>query len=265
MRIIDLIEQRPPIAIGPDDEVALAMQTMLWAEVRHLPVVKSGGVLGVLSEHDTLVVLARSGRRTRVQEAMSAPAVVIEVSADAELAAAIMLERRIGCLPVLDDGALVGMVTRTDIVRLQAGEVPAVPTRGARVEAVMTIDPATTASESRLLDAAALMKGKGVRHLPVIDGERRVVGMLSDGDVRLALGDALRNLRADDAVVRLDTKKVADAMTPAPYTMERTAPLADAAMRLADHRIGAIPIVDVDQRLVGIVSYVDVLRALVEQ
>lgn len=265
MHIIDLIEHRPPIPIGPHDEIALAVQTMLWAEVRHLPVVEGGHVLGVLSERDTLVALAHSGRRTRVADAMSAPAVVIEASADAELAASIMLERRIGCLPVLDNGALVGMVTRTDIVRLQAGEVPAAPARGALVDAVMTPDPATTASESRLIDAVASMKGKGVRHLPVIDGERRVVGMLSDRDVRLALGDALRNLRAGDAVVRLQTKKVADVMTPDPYTMDRTTPLTDAAMRLADHRIGAIPIVDVDQRLVGIISYVDVLRALVDQ
>jgi CBS domain-containing protein len=125
---------------------------------------------------------------------------------------------------------------------------------------LMTHVPVTAAADDNLLDAAARMADRNVRHLPVIDGERRVVGMLSDRDVRTLVGDASRPLRPDDAKVRLRSLRVNDAMTRDAFVVRQNAPFAEVAKVFTDQRVGAVPVVDEADRLVGIISYVDVFK-----
>jgi CBS domain-containing protein len=94
----------------------------------------------------------------------------------------------------------------------------------------------------------------------VIDGERHVVGMLSDRDVRRLVGDASRPLRPDDAKVRLRSLRVGDAMTRDAYVVRQDAPFAEVAKVFTDQKVGAVPVVDDADRLVGIISYVDVFK-----
>jgi CBS domain-containing protein len=125
---------------------------------------------------------------------------------------------------------------------------------------LMTHVPATAASDDPLLDAAARMADRNVRHLPVVDGERHVVGMLSDRDVRTLVGDASRPLRPADGVVRLRSLRVADAMTRDAFVVHEDTPFAEVVKVFTDQRVGAVPVVDGAERLVGIISYVDVFR-----
>jgi len=125
---------------------------------------------------------------------------------------------------------------------------------------LMTHAPVTAAVDDNLLDAAARMADRNVRHLPVVDGERHVVGMLSDRDVRTLVGDASRPLRPDDAKVRLRSLRVADAMTRSAFVVRQDAPFADVAKVFTDQKVGAVPVVDDADRLVGIISYVDVFK-----
>jgi acetoin utilization protein AcuB len=129
------------------------------------------------------------------------------------------------------------------------------------VAAVMTREPFTAAPDEPLLDAAARMSERRVRHLPVVDAEGRVLGVLSDRDVRTALGGIARG--ADRLVPpRLQLLEVAAAMTRGPITARPETPLMDVAAIFVDHRIGALPVVDAERRLLGIVSYIDVLARL---
>jgi CBS-domain-containing membrane protein len=125
---------------------------------------------------------------------------------------------------------------------------------------LMTRVPATVASHDSLLDAAARMAERNVRHLPVVDGDRHVVGMLSDRDVRTVLGDSARPLHPLDGVVRIRSLRVADAMTRDAFVVRDDAPFADVVRVFTDQRVGAVPVVDGAERLVGIISYVDVFR-----
>jgi len=124
----------------------------------------------------------------------------------------------------------------------------------------MTREPVTVASDDTLLDAAARMADRNVRHLPVVDGERHVVGILSDRDVRTVVGDWLRPFRPSDAVVRARTCRVGDAMTRDVFVVNQDAPFDEVVRVFTDQRVGAVPVVDDTDRLVGIISYVDVFR-----
>ena len=123
---------------------------------------------------------------------------------------------------------------------------------------LMTRAPTTAAADDLLLDAAARMADRNVRHLPVVDGDQHVVGILSDRDVRTAVGDSARPPKRNDA--RTHALRVAHVMTPDVFVVRQDAPFADVVRVFTDQRVGAVPVVDDGDRLVGIISYVDVFK-----
>jgi CBS domain-containing protein len=125
---------------------------------------------------------------------------------------------------------------------------------------LMSREPTTAAADDNLIDAAARMAARNVRHLPVVDGEHHVIGMLSDRDVRTQVGDSSRTLRPEEALVRMRSLRVADAMTREAFVVRQDAPFADVVRAFTEQRVGAVPVVDETDRLVGIISYVDVFK-----
>ena len=124
---------------------------------------------------------------------------------------------------------------------------------------VMTADPETVIEECSLYEAAALMAELGVRHLPVVNEDGVLVGMLSDRDLRTSIGDPVEALRG-----RRDESEacVRDVMAPDPLRVALSASVTEIAEMLMDERIGAVPVVDEGDRPIGIVSYVDLIRFL---
>jgi CBS domain-containing protein len=264
MKVRDIAVAGPVLTVREGDDLALANQMMLWAGVKHLPVVREGAVVGVLSASDVLRAAGASSReaaRRLVGATMSRPAQTIGPDDEAAVAAARMVERRIGSLPVVSDGALVGILTRTDLLALEAlGGLESEIDADAGVSAAMHVDPVTVHEDDDLIDAAMRMHRRGLRHVPVIDGARRVVGVLGEQDVRAATGATwLRNGQSGD--IRLLSLKVAHAMSAPAVTVPVTASLALAARAFMDHRVGALPVIDMDDHLVGMVSYLDMLAA----
>lgn len=270
MKVSELM-RRDVITVDARDDLALAQQVMLWNGVRHLPVLRKDQLVGVLSERDLLAARVRAGGQwgspaPRVEEAMSRDLEQITPDADLADAAGVMATRKLGCLPVLDDGIVVGMLTAIDVLASDA-QCPVPPSRlpAAEVGAVMTRRLAAVHPDDRIVDAAALMQQRGARHIPVIDGDRRLVGMLSDRDVRTAIGNPLAALEGQGGA-RVHEMRVMDAMTREPRSLRPDDALSTAVHILLEERFGAIPVIEEDDEgnevLVGIVSYVDVLRAL---
>jgi CBS domain-containing protein len=266
VRIKNVMKTRNLVSVRPEDDLAMAMEIMRWAGARHLPVVSRHQVVGVLTERDFLRYRAETGGNgegASVRRFMSTPPEVIGPEDDLVRAAAVMVARGVSCLPVVEDGELVGMLTATDLVGLPiAAAAAAQPSAEPRVEVAMRRDPASVTPLAPLLEAVGIMVDQGVRHIPVIDDDRRVVGIISDRDVRTAIGDPLEALHGD--LPELEELRVAGVMTTNVTTVPESASLAEAAHHFIDERIGALPVVDAQQRLIGIVSYVDVIRALQE-
>ncbi|MDH5671089.1 MAG: CBS domain-containing protein [Myxococcales bacterium] len=271
MKVKDVM-QRKVTTVAEDDKLGLALQLMLWNEIRHLPVLRAadGRVTGIVSERD--VLRARQGGddgqvlERQVREFMTSPVDHIHPNAELADAAADLSTRKLGCLPVVDGGELVGIVTVSDLLGTMA-QSPlkrSEPLRdGATASTLMQRDPITAHADDGLLSATSKMMAAGVRHLVVVDADGQVLGIVSDRDVRTVIGDPVAALeaaadgKASDALQRL---RVEDAMTPDP----RTVPIDENVRLLLDalltDRFGALPVVDAQERLVGIVSYIDVLR-----
>lgn len=131
-----------------------------------------------------------------------------------------------------------------------------------RLAAVMTRGPATVDEDAPVSDAAAEMAAGGFRHVPVVSDGGRLVGMISERDLRARLGTDPRGFAESwsDAFA----ERAGAAMTPDPISLSPEATLGQALAVFADDRVGAIPIVDATDRVVGIVSYVDLLRSIRE-
>lgn len=270
-RVRDLMNTRNLVTVGPEDDLGLAMQVMLWRGARHLPVVVGRTVVGVVSERDILARRAEVGRREadrlQIRATMSVPPIVVGPDEDAAAAAAKLVANRVDFLPVVDDPQeLVGIITSTDIVREQAVRLTERPLPGTvRAADVMTEAPLTVKPFESFLDAVAVMVERNVRHLPVVDESERLVGMLSDRDVRSVVGDPAVALKAPAAGERdLGALQVSAAMSVDPVTVAEDDPLPTVLQRFLDERVGAVAVVDRDQRLVGVISYLDALHVVLE-
>lgn len=127
------------------------------------------------------------------------------------------------------------------------------------VRDLMSPEPITAPSSLPLTEAARLLHVHGVRRLPVVD-EGRLVGIVSDRDLREALPSTLSTLSLWEATSRLAGIRVADVMKRSVLTTTPDADARDAAQTLLDHKIGALPVIDEAHRVVGILSVSDVLR-----
>jgi acetoin utilization protein AcuB len=132
------------------------------------------------------------------------------------------------------------------------------------VKAFMTGDPVWVDPDASALEAFERMWERGIRHLPVCDAERRVVGVLSIEDMRASLPFpiSLRRSLAPEEREAAREWRVGDLMTHAPETLGPEHSLAEAAECMAEHRIGCLPIVDEAGQLAGLLSETDVLWAL---
>ena len=174
-----------------------------------------------------------------------------------------MSTRKLDCLAVVDGGELVGVLTSTDVLgSLAQCEVSPAAQPSLTAGELMTRDPICVAPDDALLEAAAKMAQHGFRHLCVIDGERRIVGMLSDRDLRSLIGNPMEAAQQRDPSVRLSSLRVSHAMTEGPRTAIESTPISDLVNIFLLEHIGAVPVIDKDERVRGIVSYIDVLRAV---
>jgi acetoin utilization protein AcuB len=127
---------------------------------------------------------------------------------------------------------------------------------------IMTPNPLTVTPRNAIRTAVNLMREGGFRRLPVVD-RGRLVGIITDRDLRRAANSpfVVREQWYDNFI--LDHIEVGSSMTPNPLTITPTAPVAEAARLMRDHKIGGLPVLS-DGQLVGIVTETDLLNFLIE-
>ena len=129
------------------------------------------------------------------------------------------------------------------------------------VQEIMSANPVTVEVTDTIQDAIDVLNDLDIRHLPVVDNGV-LVGMISDRDLReFALPEMVRFSNPEKAAKRC-ARPVSEIMHADLLTVGSEDDISDVAEIMIDHKIGAVPVCDqIDGRLVGIVSYIDVLRA----
>ena len=130
--------------------------------------------------------------------------------------------------------------------------------------ALMTTYPVTVTPQATIAEALDLMRDLDIRHIPVVE-EGALVGMLSDRDLAYLNVGALLTDQGADALRRELATPVIKVMRSDVICVEPETDLSDVVGLLIEHKVGAIPVIQPDTRaVVGIVSYIDVLRAVQE-
>ncbi len=127
-----------------------------------------------------------------------------------------------------------------------------------RLAQIMTSDPVTIVESATVALASRTMQEHGLRHLPVVGDRNRLVGIISDRDLRGPMVGC-------DGTAPSATTPISTIMT-----RDVISALADdrihvAAQLMIEHRVGAVLVTDADRVVRGIVSYVDVLAQLVKE
>jgi acetoin utilization protein AcuB len=128
----------------------------------------------------------------------------------------------------------------------------------------MNTNLVSVAPETKLSEVRALMKKNNFRHLPVVDGEGKLIGIVTDRDMRDASPSSL--LSADEYQRTLDRvmeHTASEIMTKDPLTISVYFTLQDTLMVMGSRKVGALPVVDEDGYLKGIMSTRDLLKAFV--
>jgi acetoin utilization protein AcuB len=124
---------------------------------------------------------------------------------------------------------------------------------------VITIGPAAS-----LFDAQELMVQHKIRHLPVVDGENKLIGIVTDRDIRSALPfRAFREGLSEEDKKSVHGLKVQDIMTQKVITIPPSYTIPDALLMIQNSKVGALPVVDEKGHLKGILSVRDLLRAFI--
>ncbi|NLF52462.1 MAG: CBS domain-containing protein [Leptolinea sp.] len=187
---------------------------------------------------------------------MSSPVTTISPETSLLDARQIMDAKKIRALPVLIEGKMVGIVTRRGLLRT---DIPALSERawstdldlkGAEVSGIMTKNPITVPDSGPLPKAARVMLENKITAIPVVDANRKMVGIITTSDIFRFVQAELPELK-ENLVVK-------DYMTSRVVTLDPDDSLLEAHRVMGLERIRSMPVVD-DEQLLGIVTRTDLL------
>jgi len=143
---------------------------------------------------------------------------------------------------------------------------PETPVRGkaARVGDLMVRSLVTVAHDARLATAWRLMRTRQVRHLPVLDADRRLTGIVTDHDLRQVILDPSLQEEPGRLASTLERLRVNEVMTWGVVTVQPETELREAARIMYERKLGALP-VTTGGRAVGMLTATDVIQVLVSE
>jgi acetoin utilization protein AcuB len=264
------------ITAAPDTSLAQAQRLMQDNRIRHLPVVSGLRLVGLVTDRDlrnaspSQATTLSKGEinyqmdTTPIETCMTRDLVTLRPGDDMVEGAKRLLQGPFGCLPVVERGQLVGIVSEIDLLR---GFVAAAAPAGdlMLVKDYMRPAPHTIMSDDLVSIAYERMQEAHIRHLPVLSDGLKLVGILTDRDVRRAGASTEPHLATHELTYLLEKMTVATIMTTQVHTVRRDMAVADAGQLFLDHKFGCLPVVREDDTVEGIITVTDLLRAYVTQ
>lgn len=127
----------------------------------------------------------------------------------------------------------------------------------------MTPNPVTITPETSFPEAFRILREKGIRHLPVVDRKRRLVGIISRTDLLHASPSKATPLSFFELTYLLANLHVRQVMSSPPITVSEDAPLEEAARVMVQQKIGCLPVLR-GRDLVGLITETDIFETFVE-
>jgi acetoin utilization protein AcuB len=201
---------REVVVLSPQTTAAEALDLCRERRIRHLPVMEKGRLVGIVSDRDLRSAAPPLGdperasalEKMRLSDVMTGDVVTAHPDDPIEEAANRMRERSIGCLPVVEDGELVGIVTSSDVMEALVYLVGA-HEPGSRLEVVMPDRPGTLAG------VAGVFGALGINIVSVVAGPRQETPPEGEPEGRIGI------FKVDT----IDTREAVELLKEAGYTV----------------------------------------------
>lgn len=183
------------VTVDLDATIDEALEAIRTHGIRHLPVLDGGRLVGVVTDRDLRLAFdpgSGQPRDGRIADIMTPTPIVAHPEMPVESAAGLMVGHRIGCLPVVEDGELVGILTDSDLLRALV-ELLAGRERHSRVELLAPDRPGELARVVRVVGIDQKINITGVV-VPHTEGDRALVVLHLETDDPAPVVEALRRL-----------------------------------------------------------------------
>ncbi len=268
------------VVVIPDtQQVPYARNLMLKHGISHLVVVDNKGKpIGIVTEKDITRKLRTAGptwrrrpmNRISIKRVMSKDFITVAPDEDIRNAVDLMLKNNISALPVLDEGKIVGIITKTDLLKIYNDKC-----RGRwKISDLMTPDVITVTENHTIAHVTNLMEKNKIGRIVVIK-DKEPVGIITSEDISFAqLEDPetgvpvekiyfiKRSSEEKKKVKMVSMLTAGDIMTKEPIKLGEDTDAAEAADMMLKNNISGIPIVDKNNELAGIITKTDIIKGI---
>ena len=248
--------------LNPSDNLATARNLFLSKKISHILVLDDKErLVGILTERDIAIFMLkerdeRALNEVPISEVMTENPITVEYYEDEKEAIKKMIENKISCLPVMDKNKVVGIITKTDLLKYASDTLP----DNKIVEDYMSKDVITIKPYNSILQAVKKMKENKIKKLVVVEG-KTPIGIISERDVSLfEYARAMKKLEVGERKIKLLPGLVIDAMREHLVTCKKNDRLKDVAKKMLENKVGSCVVIDDNNHLEGIITNTDVLR-----
>ncbi|MBI5679693.1 MAG: CBS domain-containing protein [Methanobacterium sp.] len=258
------------VVIDKDQNIHDALKLMKKHKISRLPVVNGHGrnnkeLVGIITEKDIALRLGSSKygnlppSHFHVSTVMTPEPITIESNKNLGNAAQLIVKNKIGGIPVVDDGELVGIITKTDFVKTCQG----VPYNKTLIKERMTTDLMTISPQERLVHARRMIIDEDVGRLLVMD-ENRLEGIITAKDIAHTMISFRKVVPDKYQPARIRNLIIEDIMPQNVRTIEENVTIADASMLMIDEEFSGIPVTGENSKITGIITKTDIMKFIVE-
>lgn len=270
------IARSPVVTVAPSTPIIDAIRIMTKEGFRRLPVINPATreLEGIVAARDVVNYLG-GGRKYEIIERkydgnffpavyapvemiMSKEAVSIRTTGRIRQAINLMIRRGVGGVPVIDRKKRVwAIVTERDLLHLFSKKLT-----GKKIEEILSRDVAAVSPHTTLRIASRKMIREGFRRLPIVE-EKKLIGIVTVRDIVrfFGTGEVYKNLKSgaigpvlDTLVNRIGTRSL--------VTVAADLDVAEAARLMIRRGVGALPVLDEEKRMVGIITERDLLKMM---
>lgn len=269
MKVTNLMTEKLK-TIDKDQNLSDAIKLMGKNKVSRLLVLNTNHdhkkeLVGIISERDIARKIGSSKlekkplARVHVSSVMVKDVITVDENKDLVDVAKLMLDNRIGSVPVMDfEDNLVGIVTKADFLSLADGRAfDKVPIKEVMSKDVISINPS-----ERVVHGRRLMLDSKVGRLPVIDDDK-LVGILTSKDLIKFFIDIKKNVPDIYQKNKIKEALISDIMSSNPLSANKNESISKADKLMIETGFSGLPIIDDSNKVIGIITQTDILKLIV--
>lgn len=268
MHVKDIMS-REVFLVDKDQNLQDALKIMKKHKISRLPVINTNKdnikeLVGIMTEKDIARRLGSSRygnlapSHFHVSTVMTTNPLTVESTKSIGAAAKLMIQNKIGGIPVVDDGEIRGIITKTDFLNTCKGR----SFQETKVKNRMTSNPMTIGPQDRLVHARRMIFDEDIGRLPVMENDE-LDGIVTAKDIAKSMISFRKVVPDKYKPARIRNLLVQDIMTQNVKTISENASIEEVSAIMAENNFSGMPVIE-NGNLNGVITKTDIMKLIVE-